>query len=147
MTQQLIVIFHVLVAFAIIGLILIQQGKGADMGASFGSGASQTVMGSQGSGGVFLKVTALLSVIFFVTSFTLAVMAKDTFKGDDVEIPTLEQVKEIPTQQISTEIPSVEIPSVKKQTSSDEIPTVETTKQAAEDAVKETQTATEVPVQ
>ena len=117
------------------------------MGASFGSGASQTVMGSQGSGGVFLKVTALLSVIFFVTSFTLAVMAKDTFKGDDVEIPTLEQVKEIPTQQISTEIPSVEIPSVKKQTSSDEIPTVETTKQAAEDAVKETQTATEVPVQ
>ncbi|MCR8921238.1 preprotein translocase subunit SecG [Dasania sp. GY-MA-18] len=75
--EQLILIFHVLAALGIIGLILIQQGKGASMGASFGSGASQTIMGSQGGGNLLTKGTSILATLFFVTSFALAVVAKD----------------------------------------------------------------------
>ena len=61
-----------MVALAIIGLIMLQQGKGADVGASFGAGASQTLFGSDGSGNVIAKATAWLSAIFFATSFGLA---------------------------------------------------------------------------
>lgn len=74
--ETLIVVFHVLAAIAIIGLILIQQGKGADMGASFGSGASQTLFGSRGSGNALTRSTAILATIFFVTSLALSVLAK-----------------------------------------------------------------------
>ena len=58
-----ILIFHFIVAVALIGLILLQQGKGAEAGASFGAGASQTVFGSGGSWNFFSKSTALLAAI------------------------------------------------------------------------------------
>ena len=74
--EQIILVVHLLGALAIIGLILLQQGKGADMGASFGAGASQTLFGSTGSGNVLTKATAWLSVLFFATSFGLALIAK-----------------------------------------------------------------------
>lgn len=74
--ESFVLIVHVLVAVAIVGLILIQQGKGADMGASFGAGSSQTVFGSAGSAGFLVKLTAGLTAIFFVTSLTLAIYAK-----------------------------------------------------------------------
>jgi len=74
--QSLIIIVHVLSAVAIIGLVLIQHGKGADMGASFGSGASQTIFGSAGSGNALTKSTTWLAMVFFATSLGLAVFAK-----------------------------------------------------------------------
>ena len=74
--EQLILVFYVLLAAAIVGLILIQQGKGADVGASFGAGASQTVFGSVGAGNVLTRSTAILATLFFVASIGLAVMAK-----------------------------------------------------------------------
>ncbi|MEI7949325.1 MAG: preprotein translocase subunit SecG [Gammaproteobacteria bacterium] len=74
--EQLIIVVHVLSAVAIIGLVLIQHGKGADMGASFGSGASQTIFGGAGSGNALTKSTTLLAMVFFVTSLGLAVLAK-----------------------------------------------------------------------
>ncbi len=75
--ETLIIVFHVLAALTIIGLILIQQGKGADMGASFGSGASQTLFGSRGSGNALTRSTAILATIFFITSLALSVLAKN----------------------------------------------------------------------
>lgn len=69
---QIILIVHVLVAITIIGLVLIQHGKGADIGAAFGSGASSTVFGSQGTGGFLFKLTGILALTFFVTSLTLS---------------------------------------------------------------------------
>lgn len=75
--EQIILIVHVLTALAIIGLIMIQQGKGADMGASFGAGASQTLFGSGGSGNALTKSTTLLVTLFFITSFGMAVIAKN----------------------------------------------------------------------
>jgi len=74
--ESIILIVHVLLALAVIGLVLLQQGKGADAGASFGAGASQTVFGSQGSGNFLTRTTAILATLFFVTSFALAVYAK-----------------------------------------------------------------------
>jgi len=74
--EQLILVFYVLLAAAMVGLILIQQGKGADVGASFGAGASQTVFGSVGAGNVLTRSTAILATLFFVASIGLAVMAK-----------------------------------------------------------------------
>jgi protein translocase SecG subunit len=59
--EALVLVVHVLAAVAIIGLVLIQQGKGADAGASFGGGASQTVFGSQGGGSFFGKLTAVFA--------------------------------------------------------------------------------------
>ena len=74
--EQLILVFYVLLSAAMVGLILIQQGKGADVGASFGAGASQTVFGSVGAGNVLTRSTAILATLFFVASIGLAVMAK-----------------------------------------------------------------------
>ncbi len=76
MLEQLLVIIHILSAISVVGLILLQQGKGADMGASFGSGASQTVLGVQGGGNFLTHATAILTTIFFVTSMSLGYYAK-----------------------------------------------------------------------
>ncbi|MEM9256589.1 MAG: preprotein translocase subunit SecG [Pseudomonadota bacterium] len=73
--EQIILIVHLITALAIIGLIMLQQGKGADMGASFGAGASQTLFGSDGSGNVLTKATGWLVALFFATSFGLAMVA------------------------------------------------------------------------
>ena len=90
--EKFILIFHFLVAVALIGLILIQQGKGAEAGASFGAGASQTVFGSGGGWNFFSKMTALLATIFFVTSVSLAATAKNKTVIEDFSIPALESV-------------------------------------------------------
>jgi preprotein translocase subunit SecG len=74
--ETAVVVVHILVCLGLIGLVMIQQGKGAEAGASFGGGASQTVFGSQGSGSFLTSLTKYLAVIFFVTSISLAVIAK-----------------------------------------------------------------------
>jgi preprotein translocase subunit SecG len=80
--ETIILIVHVLASATVVGLILLQQGKGAETGASFGSGASQTVFGSQGTGSFMSRTTAILAAVFFVTSFALAMVARD--KADSV---------------------------------------------------------------
>lgn len=110
--EKLILVFHILAALAIIGLILLQQGKGAEMGASFGAGASQTVFGGQGSGNFFTRATAILAVIFFVTSFALAVVAKKQSEVSvEAGIPIVEQAADIPAVvESSSDIPVVDEP-------------------------------------
>ena len=116
--DQIIIISHLLVALAIIGLIMLQQGKGADMGASFGAGASQTLFGSDGSGNVLTRATAWLVAVFFATSFGLALIAKNASEPTSdlgIEIPAAsmqsEQVQE--EAQVQDELPVVddEIPA------------------------------------
>lgn len=75
MIDNVITIGHVFLALALIGLILIQRGKGADAGAAFGAGASGTVFGSAGSGSFLSRLTAVLATLFFVTSLSLAYLA------------------------------------------------------------------------
>lgn len=110
--ETIVIVVHVLASAVIIGLILLQHGKGADMGASFGAGASQTLFGSQGSGNFFSRFTAFMAVIFFTTSFALAVIAKEKTVVDDIGIPRVEQQEaEIPAvQQSQSDVPVVEAP-------------------------------------
>ena len=90
--QTLIIIVHVVAAIAIVGLVLLQQGKGADAGASFGSGASQTVFGSSGSGNFLVRATTIAAVIFFVTSLTLAIFARNQAgAGSSAGLPIVNQ--------------------------------------------------------
>jgi preprotein translocase subunit SecG len=72
MLQHLITFLHGLLCFAIVALVLLQRGKGADAGAGFGAGASGTVFGARGSATFFSKLTAILATLFFLTSMSLA---------------------------------------------------------------------------
>ena len=72
---QILTTIHVVLTVALIGLILLQRGKGADIGAAFGSGASSTVFGSQGSASFLTRTTAVLATLFFVLSLTLAYLS------------------------------------------------------------------------
>lgn len=71
-----VLIVHIILAVLMIALILVQHGKGADAGASFGGGGAATVFGASGSGNFMTRLTAVLTALFFVTSLTLAVFAK-----------------------------------------------------------------------
>ncbi|MBI3371820.1 MAG: preprotein translocase subunit SecG [Betaproteobacteria bacterium] len=75
MWMSLILAFHVLVALAIIGLVLLQHGKGADMGSGFGSGSSGSLFGATGSANFLSRMTAALATVFFLTSLGLAYLA------------------------------------------------------------------------
>ena len=116
--ENLVLIVHLLTAIGIIALILIQRGKGAEMGASFGAGASQTLFGAAGSGNFFSRMTAILATVFFITSMSLAVIAKqNTSIDDDIPLPALEEVDaEIPTLEES-DIPVLDAAPVE-----DEVP-------------------------
>ena len=73
--QQLILLFHVIISIAMVGLILVQQGKGSDVGAAFGSGSSNTMFGSQGATPFLFKLTATLAALFFACCLVLSNMA------------------------------------------------------------------------
>ncbi len=73
--ENLVTIIHILAAAGVIGLVLLQHGKGADMGAAFGSGASGSLFGVSGSSNFMSKATAICVAVFFATSLTLAYMA------------------------------------------------------------------------
>lgn len=116
--ENIVIVVHVLVALAIIGLVLLQQGKGAEAGASFGAGASQTVFGSQGGGDFFSKLTAVLAAVFFVTSFSLAIIAKNhsVVASDEsyLGVPALEEIQESEVPVLESQPVGVEgdLPSV-----------------------------------
>ena len=77
-----LLVLYILIALILIGLVLIQQGKGADMGASFGSGASATVFGSTGSANFLSRMTSLCAILFFVISLILAKMSSGSSSDD-----------------------------------------------------------------
>jgi len=93
--QTILVVFHMMLSIGLVGLILIQHGKGADMGAAFGSGASATVFGARGSGSFLSRTTAVLATLFFVTSMALAYFASQVTAPagvmDSVAPPRIEE--------------------------------------------------------
>lgn len=93
MFYEVLVIVYLIVAVMLIGFVLIQQGKGADMGASFGSGGSNTVFGSGGSGNFLTRTTAILATLFFVISLILGNQTADKEKSVDewqnLEVPVV----------------------------------------------------------
>lgn len=79
--QTVLMVVQVLTAVALIGFILIQQGKGADAGAAFGSGASATVFGARGSGNFLSRTTAVLATVFLANSLALAWISKERMQN------------------------------------------------------------------
>jgi len=106
--EQIILIIHVIVAVGLIGLILIQQGKGAEVGASFGSGASQTIFGSQGSGNFLTRATAILVTIFFITSLALGFLATHHSKPKNLD----DLLKNVPSNTSVTKPKDDEVPEI-----------------------------------
>ena len=107
--ETFVLITHVIAAIAIIGLVLYQRGRGAEMGTGFGAGASGTVFGSAGSGNFMTRMTTTVAITFFVTSFGLAYFAK--LHADDarqIGIPQIESMAPLPAEE--GEVPSVEAP-------------------------------------
>jgi preprotein translocase subunit SecG len=96
---QFIIIGHVLVGLSVIGLVLIQHGKGADAGAAFGSGSSGTVFGAQGSASFLSRTTGVLAAVFFSTSLGLAILNGNTEDNIDLmDTPIVDQMAaEVPT--------------------------------------------------
>jgi preprotein translocase subunit SecG len=92
---QVLTVIHLIVALAIIGMVLLQQGRGADAGAGFGGGASNTVFGARGTASFLSRSTAILAILFFLTSILLAYLgARQDNKGHSIlESPTNGQVK------------------------------------------------------
>jgi len=107
--EKVILVVHLLIAFAIIGMILLQQGKGADAGASFGAGGSQTLFGSAGTWNFFSKTTAILATLFFATSFGLAIIAKNSVGIDEGVLPAIELLEaQVPVVADDNAIPVLE---------------------------------------
>ena len=98
----ILLVVHVTVALALIGLVLIQQGKGADAGASFGSGASQTVFGSAGSATFLTRTTKWLAVAFFATSLLLAYLAREKAEAQNTAL--------VPVAPVSKTAPVGDVP-------------------------------------
>ena len=125
MTSILLVV-HVLAAIAIVVLVLMQQGKGADMGAAFGGG-SQTLFGARGSANFLSRATGLLAALFFVTSLTLAYLSSQAATAPE---SMLEQVP-AQTEEAADEVPVVEdeLPVAED----DELPTIDEADDSASD--------------
>jgi len=104
--HTILVVFHLFLAIGVIGLVLMQHGKGADAGAAFGSGASGTVFGSQGSANFLSRSTAVLATLFFITSLALAWFAmKTTDRGG-----LMDKVATMPPPAVV--VPKTEMPEI-----------------------------------
>ena len=78
MLHTLILVAHIIAAVTLVALVLLQQGKGADAGAAFGSGSSATMFGARGAASFLSRTTSVLATVFFLTSLTLAYFATQT---------------------------------------------------------------------
>ncbi len=110
------IVFHVLIAAAIVGLVLLQRGKGADAGAGFGSGASGTVFGARGSASFLSRMTATLAALFFASSLTLAYLGGRKPEApksviDRVTLPQTQAAPPAPTTQQAPVDEPVEAPA------------------------------------
>lgn len=104
--ETLVNVVHIIAAVVLIGVVLLQSGKGADMGAAFGGGGS-TVFGPSGPGNMLTRLTTIMAIVFMATSLTLAVMsAQRTSVFDDVEEPatlTVPATEPLATEPLATE--------------------------------------------
>ena len=121
---QVIIVIHVLLGLGIIGLILMQQGKGADAGAAFGTGSAGSVFGAQGAASFLSRATAIMATLFFITSLGLAVinghkgvafdlMSSPDAPRDTLELPEINGTKSVDPTSAIPAIKTEEIPGVK----------------------------------
>lgn len=90
---QAIIIIHVLLGLSVVGFVLIQQGKGADAGATFGGGSSGSVFGAQGASSFLSRTTAILATLFFATSLGIAVLSG--YQEGEVDLMDTAETEEV----------------------------------------------------
>lgn len=119
--QTILTVFHLFLALGLVGLVLMQHGKGADAGAAFGSGASATVFGARGSGSFLSRTTAILAALFFLTSMALAYFAAQVGEPEGlmegVEAPVAPVAVEVQEETLAVPAPPeaverTDVPSV-----------------------------------
>ncbi len=104
--QALILVIHVIAALGVIGLVLLQHGKGADAGAAFGSGASGSVFGAAGSANFLSRATAVLAAVFFLSSLGLTYFS--TRKTDEAGVMKSQSA---PSQSVPSDVPVPTLPA------------------------------------
>ena len=113
--KDLILVIDVIAAVGSIGLILLQQGKGADMGAAFGSGASQTLFGSRGTANFLTRTTAILATVFFLSNLGLAwLYARQAGPASITQSVTTEQPAKVEVPAPPAPAPAPKTPEVPK---------------------------------
>jgi preprotein translocase subunit SecG len=136
---QVIIVIHILLGLGVIGLVLMQQGKGADAGAAFGTGSSGSVFGAQGAASFLSRATAILATLFFITSLGLAVlnnhqgivydlMSEPAVEQDTLGIPeiggkAIDAIPPVVPGDNSEEVPVVAPANTVTQPKSDEVKT------------------------
>jgi len=136
---QIIIVVHVLLGLSVIGFVLIQQGKGADAGAAFGSASSGSVFGAQGASSFLSRTTAILATLFFATSLGLAILV--SHQEGEVDLMDAPEVEEV-----FTDVPLIDEGNITPATESvpvlsDDMPATEETVTIIEEV--ETEAATE----
>ena len=119
--EQILVVLFMLSSIGMVALILMQHGKGADAGAAFGSGASATVFGAQGSANFMSRTTALLAAGWFVLALALAYFAMNRTE----EAGLMDRTQETPVAEAPapvTDLPDIEMPKAAPATDAQEIP-------------------------
>lgn len=124
--ETAILILHVLAALCVIGLVLLQHGKGADMGAAFGSGSAGSLFGSSGSANFLSRMTGVLAAVFFLTSLGLTYVSSHKGRSEGVmsthqESP-VEPAKSVPAQAPVPGVPASTAPAAGAATSNQAVP-------------------------
>ena len=135
--QTILTVLHLFLALGLIGLVLIQHGKGADAGAAFGSGASSTVFGASGSGSFLSRATGVIATLFFLTSMTLAYFASQVGEPDglmsgvedgvvieEIAAPPVSEVPVVPGSAPRPVVQGVDVPVVPGVSEQTKVPVV-----------------------
>lgn len=112
--EILLLVVHVLVGLAVMGLVLLQHGKGADMGAAFGSGSAGSLFGASGSANFLSRTTAVLAALFFLTSLGLTYVSSSQTERQGV-IQRSKGTQEVPKPKsappVTSDVPTPSVPS------------------------------------
>ncbi|MDH3338883.1 MAG: preprotein translocase subunit SecG [Gammaproteobacteria bacterium] len=135
--QKIALIVHTLIALAIIALVLLQRGKGADAGAAFGAGASGTVFGARGSGSFFSRATAILATAFFASSLTLAYLSSQRTTGPEslLEGTAVTEAETGDMPAVDEEAPDSDMPALEPADDAEQFLTLDNELPALEDEV------------
>ena len=112
--KEIIMVIDILAAVGLVALVLLQQGKGADMGAAFGSGASATLFGARGSANFLTRATAILATVFFLANIGLAYIATREVKPREAVVPAATEQPTIPAPPAGTPVAPPPTPEVPK---------------------------------
>ena len=95
--ENLLIFFYIVISITLILLVLLQQGKGSDIGSAFGGGSSNAMFGSSGPSNPLVKVTAIVSAIFLILSLSITYISRNSSEKDlEIDIPVIEETGILP---------------------------------------------------